>query len=65
MKNNVESIFGVIKRIFDGTIEAKAYNYQIKKQNSKTQYTTYFTNQHKFKKNENFCKAITNLIYLF
>ena len=36
MKMNVESIFGVIKRIFNGTIEAKAYNYQIKKQNSKT-----------------------------
>ena len=30
--------------------EAEAYNYQIKKQNSKAQSTT-FTDQHKFNKN--------------
>ena len=38
-------------------IEAEVYNYPIKKQNSKTQFTT-FTEQHKFKKNKDFYKAI-------
>ena len=37
-------------------IEAEVYNYPIKKQNSKTQFTT-FTEQHKFKKNKDFYKA--------
>lgn len=37
-------------------IEAEVYNYSIKKQNSKTQFTT-FTEQHKFKKNKDFYKA--------
>ena len=38
-------------------IEAEVYNYPIKKQNSKTQFTT-FTEQHKFKKNKDFYKAL-------
>ena len=37
-------------------IEAEVYNYPIKKQNSKTQFTT-FTEQHKFKKNKDFYKT--------
>ena len=39
----------------------EAYNYQTKKQNSKTQSTT-FTDQHKFNKNQDFYKA-KQLIY--
>ena len=37
-------------------IEVESYNYQIKKQNLKTQFTT-FTDPHKFNKNEDFYKA--------
>ena len=37
-------------------IEAEAYNYQIKKQNSKIQFIT-FTDQLKFNKSEDFYKA--------
>ena len=37
-------------------IEAEAYNYQIKKQNSKIQFIT-FTDQLKFNKNKDFYKA--------
>lgn len=40
-KKQWESIFGEIKRIFDGTNRSKVYKYQIKKQNSKTQSTTF------------------------
>ena len=54
-RNNVESIFSLIKRIFNGKTEAESKNYQTKKQNSKTQSTT-FTDQHKFNKNEDFYK---------
>lgn len=45
-------------------IEAEVYNYQIKKQNSKTQSTTYI-NQLKFNKNEDFYKANLLIFNLF
>ncbi|MEE0025600.1 MAG: hypothetical protein UEW62_08310, partial [Methanobrevibacter sp.] len=48
-RNNVESIFSVIKRIFNGTTEVEAYNYQTKKQNSKT-HSTISIDQPKFNK---------------
>ncbi|WP_462316358.1 transposase, partial [Methanobrevibacter sp.] len=55
-RNNVESIFSVIKKYSTEQTEAEAYNYQIKKQNSKIQSTTSI-DQLKFNKNEDFYKA--------
>ena len=47
----------MIKRMLNRKkIEVESYNYQIKKQNLKTQFTT-FTDPHKFNKNEDFYKA--------
>ena len=55
-RNNIESIFSVIKRISTEQTEAEAYNYQIKKQNSKIQFTTSI-DQLRFNKKEDFYKA--------
>ena len=53
-KKQRESIFSVIKRIFNGTNEAEAYNYQIKKKTQK--YNLQHLSQLKFNKKEDFYK---------
>lgn len=56
-KNNVKLIFYVIKRIFDGTNRSRSL--QLSNKETKLKNTIYnITDQHKFNKNKDFCKAI-------
>ena len=57
LRSNVEGVFSVIKRLFNGTNRSRTFTIShTKKLNLKTQSTT-STDQHKSTKNEGFYKA--------